>query len=59
MAPTPEFNNGAFFKMVLMVRHKSKGNKIITISKIFICENNMHKTAPFHKMYNKLKSDHQ
>ena len=59
MAPTLLFNNGASFKMILMDRHKSTGNKIISSSKIFIGENNPYKIAPFHNMYNHLKSDHQ
>lgn len=50
MAPTLQFNNGASFKMTLIDRPKSKGNKIISSSKIFICENNLYKTAPFHNM---------
>jgi hypothetical protein len=61
MAPALQFHKGASFKMILMDRHKSKGNKIISISKIFIGENNLNKSAPFHNMYsyNNLKSNHQ
>ena len=33
MAPTIEFNNGAYLKMIVMDRHTSKGNKIISNSK--------------------------
>lgn len=61
MAPALQFHNGAFFKMILMDRHKSKGDKIMSSSKIFIGKNYLYKTTPFHNMYsyNNLKSDHQ
>jgi len=42
-----------------MDRHKPKGNKIISRSKIFICETNVYKIAPFRNMHNNFASDHQ
>ena len=59
MALTLEFNNDASFKMVLTDRHKSKSNKIISRSKIFICANNLYKIAPFRNMNNNFESDYQ
>ena len=59
MAPTPEFNNDASFKLILMDRHNTKGNKIISRSKTLICENNFYKTSPLHIMSNNFKSAHQ
>jgi hypothetical protein len=59
MAPTLEFSNGASFKMILMDRHNSKGNKIILRSKILICENNFYKTAQLHNMSNHFKTYNQ
>ena len=59
MAPTIVFNNAASFKMILTDRHKSKDNKIISGSKIFICDSNLYNTAQFHNKYSHLKSDYQ
>ena len=55
MAPKLEFNNGASFKMILMDQHNTKGNKIISRSKIFICKNNFYKTSQLHNMSNNFK----
>jgi hypothetical protein len=59
MAPTPEFNNDASFKLILMDRHNTKGNKIISRSNTLICENNFYKTSPLHITSNNFKSAHQ
>ena len=59
MSPTLQFNKCTSLKKIVMDRHKSKGNKIVSLSKIFICASSLYKTAPFRNMHNNFASDHQ